>query len=371
VLVTSVAADRIRSLDGVEVNLDPRITAVVGPNGAGKTNLVEAVYFGLTGRSFRTGDRRDLIPFGSSWARSRVWTESAQGSRHEFMAAVSRSEGSRFNMDGAPIERSRAIDHRPMVTVFSPDRLEIVKGPPATRRAHLDAWVAARWPGRSGIRTAFGRALAQRNALLVRIASGRADRNQLVTWNRQVAASGSELTRVRGEAVDALTGHYERSSADLGLTGRSALSYRAGSTGDPQELERGLEERLESDLRLGRTTWGPHHDELRLELDGRQLRRFGSQGQQRLGLLALFFAERDALLESGATPPLMLLDDVMSELDAQRRGLLVERLLEGGQSVITAAESGLVPAREGLSEVPIAGLLEDAAGNRSERAEAE
>jgi DNA replication and repair protein RecF len=274
-------------------------------------------------------------------------------------------------MDGAPIERSRAIDHRPMVTVFSPDRLEIVKGPPATRRAHLDAWIAARWPGRSEVRTAFGRALAQRNALLVRIASGRADQSQLGVWNRQVAESGAELSRVREEAVDALAGPYERSSADLGLEGRSALSYRAASTGDPQDLERGLEERLEADLRLGRTTWGPHLDELRLELDGRQLRRFGSQGQQRMGLLALFFAERDAMLESGSTPPLMLLDDVMSELDSQRRGLLVDRLLEGGQSVITAAESDLVPTREGVREVPIQGLIREAADRRSQAEKAE
>ncbi|MEX1219029.1 MAG: DNA replication and repair protein RecF [Solirubrobacterales bacterium] len=357
-LVTSVAADRIRSLDGVKLELNPQITAVVGPNGAGKTNLVEAIYFGLAGRSFRTGDRRDLIPFGSPWARSTVRTDDGRGSRHEFMAAVSRNEGTRFNMDGAPIERSSALNYRPMVTVFSPDRLEIVKGPPATRRAHLDSWVAARWPGRSELRAAFGRALAQRNALLSRIASGSADGSQLGVWNRQVAETGAELSRARAEAVEALSGYFEKSSADLGLEGSSTLSYRAGAVGDPDELERGLEERVDTDLRLGRTSWGPHHDELRLELGGRQLRRFGSQGQQRIGLLSLFFAERDALLESGADPPLMLLDDVMSELDAHRRELLVERLLEGGQSVITAAESELVPEREGVGVVPIQGLLE-------------
>ena len=364
--VSLVSADRMRSLEGVEVNLNQKVTAIVGANGAGKTNLIEAVYFGLTGKSFRTGDRRDLIPFGSSWARSRVGTEDGDGLRHEFMSSVSRSEGSRFNMDGAPIDRYRAVNHRPMVTVFSPDRLEIVKGPPAGRRAHLDAWVAARWPGRADTRTAFGRALAQRNALLSAVVAGRADRSQLGVWNRQVAESGAELTRVRGEAVDALSESYERSGAELGLEGLNVLSYRPGSTGDPEELERGLEQRIEADLRLGRTTWGPHHDELRLELDGRQLRRFGSQGQQRLGLLALFFAERDALLEGGSTPPLMLLDDVMSELDSRRRELLIERLLEGGQSVITAAESALIPEREGLGEVPIQDLLDEATSRRAE-----
>lgn len=357
-LITSVAADRVRSLDGVELELDPRVTAIVGPNGAGKTNLVEATYFGLTGRSFRTGDRRDLIPFNNPWARSRVRVLSDQGVVHEFMSSVSRNEGNRFNMDGAPIERSAAIEHRPMVTVFSPDRLEIVKGPPAVRRAHLDSWVVARWPRRADLRPAFGRALAQRNALISRIAGGVADRSQLPAWNRQVAETGAELTRSREDAAVELGEPYLRATGELGLRGTNSLSYRAASTADPAELEAGLEDRLEADLKLGRTTWGPHHDELRLELDGRQLRRFGSQGQQRIGLLSLFFAERDALLAAGSTPPLMLLDDVMSELDGERRRLLVDRLLEGGQSVITAAESDLIPERPDLTEVEILELTE-------------
>lgn len=356
--VTSVAADRIRSLDGVKLEMGGRVTAIVGANGAGKTNLIEAVYFGLTGRSFRTGDRRDLIPFGSPWARSQVVTESDDGSRHEFMAAVSRSEGARFKIDGSTVDRVQAVNYRPMLTVFSPDRLEIVKGPPAGRRAHLDAWIAARWPGRSEARSAFGRALAQRNALLSAVVAGRADKSQLRTWNSQVARSGAELCRLRKEAVGELSDHYTRFSAELGLEGENALIFKPGSTDDPAELEKGLEERLDADLRTGRTTWGPHHDELRLEMNGRQLRRFGSQGQQRLGLLALFFAERGALLDGGAPAPLMLLDDVMSELDSRRRELLVERLLEGGQSVITAAEGNLIPEREGLALVPIRDLLD-------------
>lgn len=360
--VASVAADRVRSLAGVELKLDHRLTAIVGPNGAGKTNLVEAVYFALTARSFRTGDRRDLIPFGSSWARAKVRVESDSGERHEFMSSISRDQGTRFNMDGAPIERAEAMAHRPMVTVFSPDRLELVKGPPATRRAHLDTYVAARWPSRAGVRVSYGRALAQRNALIVRIDSGRADRSQLTVWNRQVAEAGAELTRTREAAVTELVEPYAGAADDLGLEGINQLSYRAASSGDPTEIERGLEERVESDLKLGRTGWGPHQDELRLELDGRQLRRFGSQGQQRLGLLSLFFAERDALLAGGATAPLMLLDDVMSELDGERRGRLVNRLLEGGQSLVTAAESDLIPESDEFSEVRILDLTSTSDG---------
>lgn len=356
-LVARVEADHVRSLTGVGFSPDPGLTVIIGPNGAGKTNLVEAIYFGLTARSFRTSERRDLIPFGSSWARCRVRV-SGGAVDHEFMASISRSEGNRFTMDGARIEQVEATRHRPMVTVFSPDRLELVKGPPSVRRGHLDSFIAARWPGKAGLRTAFGRVLAQRNALVARIASGQADRSQLATWNNQFAEAGAALAAARQEAVDQLSPVWALTAEELGLEGPKALSYRPGAAVTSEAIAAGLEEKLENDLRLGRTSWGPHHDEIRLELDGRQLRRFGSQGQQRLGLLALLFAERAALLEAGGSPPLMLLDDVMSELDESRRRHLVECLLEGGQSVITAAEGELIPEHEAVNRIAIFDLIE-------------
>jgi len=355
-IITRVEADRIRSLAGVDFHPAADLTVIVGPNGAGKTNLVESIFFGLTARSFRTADRRDLIPFGSSFARCKVTVASA-GLEHVFMSSISRGEGGRFTLDGAAIDRSEAVRHRPMVTVFSPDRLELVKGPPAGRRGHIDSFVAARWPGRSSYRSSFGKVLAQRNALLVRISSGQADRSQLATWNERFAETGSALARSRAEAVAELRDRWFEAAGQLGLEGSRSLEYRPGAAVGAAELTTGLEERLEADLRLARSTWGPHHDEIRLELDGRQLRRFGSQGQQRLGLLALLFAERSALLESGGVPPLMLLDDVMSELDETRRGKLVDRLLEGGQAIITAAEGELVPEGKDIVRVPIGDLV--------------
>lgn len=356
-IVARVEADRVRSLAGVALDPDPGLTVIVGPNGAGKTNLVESIYFGLTARSFRTSDRRDLIPFGSTYARCQVRV-SGGATDHVFMASTSRADGHRFTMDGAPIEQAEAVLHRPMVTVFSPDRLELVKGPPAGRRAHVDSFVAARWPSRSGIRSAFGRVLAQRNALLARIAAGQGSRDQLPTWNRQFAEAGAALATSRAEAVDELGDRWSKVASELGLDGPTRLEYRPGASADPEEISRGLDERVENDLRLGRTSWGPHHDEIRLEMDGRQLRRFGSQGQQRLGLLSLLFAERSALLDAGGSPPLMLLDDVMSELDERRRERLVERLLDGGQSVVTAAEGELIPDRPGIARVPIGELTD-------------
>lgn len=356
--VSSVSADRFRSLDGVVLELGEGTTAVFGPNGSGKTNLLEAAYFGLTGKSFRTADRRDLIPFGGDHARVRVEIEEEGGVTHEFLTATSRTEQTRTTLDGARVERAEATVHRPAVTVFSPDRLELVKGPPALRRAHLDRFVGARWHSRADLRREYGRTLAQRNALLSAIARGSGSPAGLDTWDAQLARTGARLAEARAEATDLLAPAYAEASANLGLEGQNGLSYRPAAGMSEEDLLAGFSERRERDVESGRTTWGPQNDELRLERDGRQLRRFGSQGQQRLGLLALLFAERRVLAEAGNPIPLLLLDDVMSELDSTRRDSLLSQLSLGGQAVISAAERELLPDDSEMARVPIADLLE-------------
>src|SRR6201995_800182 len=130
-LVTAIEARPLRSLERVRVELAPGIVSVVGPNGAGKTNLVEALYFALTGRSFRTSDRRDLIPFGGSLARSEATIRDADGIERRLVASVSRTDGRRPLPDGGPADPATIARSRPPVAVFAPDRLSLVKGPPA------------------------------------------------------------------------------------------------------------------------------------------------------------------------------------------------------------------------------------------------
>ena len=171
-LVASVEAAPLRSLSELRVELGEGVTSLVGPNGAGKTNFLEALYFALTGRSFRTGDRRDMIPFGAPLARAEAAIRSEDGTERTLLASVSRGEGRRHLLDGDPADAATIARHRPPVAVFAPDRLVLVKGPPAERRAHLDGFAAARWPSRSGLRQRYGQVLAQRNALLSRLAGG-------------------------------------------------------------------------------------------------------------------------------------------------------------------------------------------------------
>jgi DNA replication and repair protein RecF len=342
-VVTRLELRDFRNYEAAQLDLPPGLTVVVGPNGAGKTNLLEAVYFGCTGGSPRTSNERELVRRGAAVARVTVDTRDDEGS-HRLEAGFQPGEPKHLRVDGSPVDNLSTLDARPLVSVFLPERLELVKGAPAARRAHLDQVVAALWPARAAARPAYSRALAQRNALLGRIRSGASGPAALDAWDAELAREGIALMENRAEAVEGLREPFARLAEELGLPGPAEVRYRPRSeASDAAGLAAELAERRTADLERGFTAHGPHRDELVLTLDGAALRSYGSQGQQRIALLALLFAERELLAARRGRPPLMLLDDVMSELDSERRELLAELLRSGGQAIVTATEPDHVP----------------------------
>jgi DNA replication and repair protein RecF len=332
-----------RSYETAELRLGPSLTVIAGRNGAGKTNLVEALYFAATGRSCRTANEREVVRFGADVTRLELEAEDGRG-RHSVTVGFQPGEPKRLQVDGAPVERLSDSNARPLVAVFLPDRLELILGAPALRRAHLDQVVAVLWPARAVARREYAAALAQRNALLAAVRAGRAGRGSLPAWDAALARHGMTVMRARAEAVERLRDRFEAHAAALALEGDVALEYRPRSRAESvEELAAELAERTDGDLERGFTGHGPHRDDLALRSDGRELRLYGSRGQVRLSLLALLLAEREELTAERGAPPLMLLDDVMSELDAARRERLVEVLGRGGQSVVTATELSHVP----------------------------
>jgi DNA replication and repair protein RecF len=207
--------------------------------------------------------------------------------------------------------------------------------------------VVALWPSRATARADYSRALAQRNALVARIRAGSGRPELLDPWDSELARHGIAVMELRREALRELEAPFARLAAELGMPGECALEYRPRSrAADVDGLRAELLERRDDDLARGFTGHGPHRDDIALVHNGRALRSYGSQGQQRVALLALLFAEREVLAAAGRTP-LMLLDDVMSELDASRRERLVELVRSGGQAVVAATEPEHVPgARE-------------------------
>lgn len=355
-VATRVTLRDFRNYARAELTLGAGLTVICGPNGAGKTNLLESLYFGLTARSCRTSNERELVRMGEKVTRVVVDVASAEAA-HTLEVGFQPGEEKRVRVDGAPLDRGAPPPDRPLACVFLPDRLELVKGAPATRRGHLDQLVGALWPARVPTRSAYARALAQRNALIGRIRAQGARTDTLDSWDAELARHGAQLMADRARAVSALAGPFAARGVDLGLPEPLQLRYQprskaAGADG----LRAELLDRRGSDIERGFTTHGPHRDDLGLLHGGRPLRTLGSQGQQRAGLLALLFAERDVLGARGR-PPLMLLDDVMSELDATRRERLAELVRAGGQAVITTTDADHVPGVDG-DDVQVVSVLD-------------
>ncbi|MFT4048501.1 MAG: DNA replication and repair protein RecF [Solirubrobacterales bacterium] len=340
-IVQTLKLRDFRSYERADVDLGESVTVVTGDNGAGKTNLLEALYCGCVGRSCRTRIDTQAVRFDQPVARVEVHGDEA-GEQHQVAVAIDRKEGKTYFADGARADSLEPFDWRPPTAVFMPDRLELIKGAPGVRRGHLDQFVAALWPARRANRRGYAEALAQRNALIARGLGG----GQLDTWDRELARHARALIADRRAGIEALDQRFAVIGAELGLEPGPTLRYRTVADVDPEDEDAyvsALAERRDADLQRGFTTFGPHRDELVIKHDGREVRTYGSQGQQRISLLALLLAECEAIAELTDRRPLILLDDVMSELDATRRRLLVERVAGIGQVMITATEIEHVP----------------------------
>ena len=309
----------------------------VGPNGAGKTNLLEALHVGTQGFSPRTRTDAQLVRFGESAARIELRGERS-GAPLELQVTLRPGEGKLATLNGSRLGAAEQLRSEVATLVFTPDRLAVVKGAPAARRAYFDRVVGRLAPARAGLSADYAAALAQRNASLRRVAGGFSAPDALAPWTERVAESGTRLVEARTKAVEELAPIFVDRAAELGLPdGR--LAY----VGDPPTVA-ALEERLERDLERGVTGLGPHLHDVSIESGPRDLRAFGSQGEQRLAVLSLLLAEYGLLAERGHTP-LLLLDDVLSELDERRRGILAERIRSSGQTLVTATSSDSLPTR--------------------------
>ena len=276
--VTRLQLRDFRSYERAELRVGPGLTVLAGHNGAGKTNLLEALYFACTGRSCRTANEREVVRFGAPLTRLELEAEDDRG-RHEISVGFQPGESKRLRVDGAPVERLTDAEARPLVSVFLPDRLELVLGAPALRRAHLDQVIAALWPGRAATRRAYSAALGQRNALDRDIRAGPGRPRSLPAWDAELARHGIALMRDRAEAIDRLS---PASSATLPVSGwrarRSCSTGRGRRPPTAEELSAELAERVDGDVERGFTGHGPHRDELVFRRAGRELRAYGSRG---------------------------------------------------------------------------------------------
>ena len=291
--------------------------------------MLEALHVGTQGFSPRSRNDAQLVRFGREAAR--VELAGARGSsKLEIEVTLRPGDAKKARLNGAALRAAEQLRSEVSTLVFTPDRLVVVKGGPAARRAYFDRVLSRLFPARAGVPAEYGAAVAQRNASLRRVAIGVSSRDAVSPWTERVAELGAALVAARAEAITLLAPLFTERADELGLPG-GELRYEA----EPPTSE-ALEARLGDDLDRGTTGLGPHLDDVEIRADDRDLRRFGSQGEQRLAVLSLILAEAALLAERGPAPPLLLLDDVLSELDEGRRAALAARLAGTGQTLITA-----------------------------------
>jgi DNA replication and repair protein RecF len=250
---------------------------------------------------------------------------------------LSKSAAKKATLNGVRLAAAEQLRREIATLVFTPDRLAVVKGGPAARRAYFDRVLGRLAPARATLPGEYGAAVGQRNAALRRAAAGLSSRDAIAPWTEQVAELGAQLVVARRETIGALAAPLEETAATLGLEG-ARLAYG----GEPPTAAQ-LEERLDRDLERGTTGAGPHLDDVAILTGDRDLRTFGSQGEQRLAVLSLLLAEARLLTERRGVPPLLLLDDVLSELDPDRRRALAGLISAGGQTLVTATTAAALP----------------------------
>ena len=309
---------------------------VTGPNGAGKTNLLESLHVGTQGFSPRTRTDAQLIRFGED--AGRIALRGLRGPVPlELEVTLQPREGKRAKLNGSALRAAEQLRSEVATLVFTPDRLTIVKGGPAARRAYFDRVLGRLAPARATLPVEYGGALGQRNAALRRVLLGFSSRDALEPWTQRVAELGAALAEARSEAIDLLAPAFRAQAEELGLP-EARIEY----AGEPLTREL-LEARVDRDLERGVTGLGPHLDDVTIAAGTRELRSFGSQGEQRLAVLSLLLAEAELIADRRGVPPLLLLDDVLSELDPQRRAALAERIAARGQTLVTATTASALP----------------------------
>jgi DNA replication and repair protein RecF len=424
VFVSSLRLVNFRSYCDATVSFGAGLNVVVGQNAAGKTNLLEGAWFALRGSSPRTRREEKLITWGERFTRVELELDGQAAGPQAVEVAYAPGQGKRARWNGAELASQDELRGRTQVFIFVPESLLLVKGSPARRRAHVDSFAAALDPQYAAAARELQTALRQRNAQLLAVRNG-ATATTLDPWDLQLARSATALGRRRRDLVAELSQRFSAAAAELAPQGNTfslqLISQLATVGYDEDALLEALRVRRPGEVGRGLCLFGPHRDDLKfLEIDsgpeatrlegeqaataggpiapdtavgavcgpvalprgGRDLRLFGSQGEQRAAVLALLLAEQQFAMARTGEQGTLFLDDVMSELDDGRRRLLVRRLTSAGQAIITTTDRHYFREEEleraTVIELPLSGSLPagavappaDAAGPAPPRADA-
>lgn len=373
--VEHLYAVNFRNYAALDLNFQAMINVFFGQNAQGKTNILEALFYSAFGMSHRTSSEEDLLRWGNNALATGVAYSNFSG-RHEVKIKKYQQQNrwkKEIFLDGAKV---RPKEHYGSLNVvmFSPEDLQLVKGEPALRRRFFDMQISQTDPLYYDLLVKYNRVLQQRNRLLKELRDGVGTLPALIPWNEEfirLAASLSKkrllalakLEQIASDIYASITQYKEKLTVHYELKGNNGeLFYPETADFCSEEFYRNkLAERQSVDILRGNTGIGPHRDDLQLLLNNMSLRSFGSQGQQRSGALALKLSQLEYVRQEIGEFPILLLDDVMSELDNNRRAQLLQFIDGRVQTFITVNDKELIPALPGTAYFNIvSGIINEA-----------
>ncbi len=344
-MISEYRARDYRNMSDICLFPDQRTNVIYGENGQGKTNIIESIWLFTGCHSFRTHKYSELIKNGKREAGVKILFDS-QGLSNEASLRISSSKRE-FSLNGIPKDSPRRFLGEFRAVVFSPFSLSIVQDAPSERRKFLDIAVSMIRPAYASHLIKYSKILANRNALLKQIAQGSADEETLAAWDEELAKTGAKITLYRLSYVDNLASVageiYKEISGGREQMKLEYLQSSRSEAADEYEMVENifiaLQKNRSADIRRLMTTVGPHKDDLLIRLDDLSSRSYASQGQQRSCALSLKLGEAYIIKDVSGEYPVVLLDDVMSELDGMRQGYLTE-YLKDWQVFITCCDAG-------------------------------
>ena len=341
--IKSLKLKNFRNYEEAQISFSPEKNIIFGLNGQGKTNIIEALYFMQSGRSYRSNKEKETIKFGEDYARIEAEFEKNE-IKNNILFFISEKKSVKLN--GVPVGRLSEIIGNINIVIFTPDHLNLIKEGPAIRRNFLDSFISQLKPSYFKNLIDYYKILKQRNNVLK--SKNKDMLSTICVWNEKLADLGMKICEMRKSAIDKINSKIN--IVTNGLEDENlVVKYLPGIKGnikDKENILKQLEDSFERDIEYKMTSVGPHRDDFEIYMDEKNIKKYGSQGQQRSCVLKLKLSECEIIKEKTGEMPPILLDDILSELDEQRRHLFIENIKDT-QVIITCTDKEFLKDMEG------------------------
>ncbi len=337
--ITRLSLTNFRNYKSQTIDFDDNVISLCGKNAQGKTNLIEAIFFACIGKSFRTNKEKQLIKWGEEYSKITL-TASNEVRDKKIEVMIWNNQKKTVKLDGLPIKRIGDVLGEVQIVFFAPDELKLVKESPEERRKFMNIHISQTNKKYFYNLSRYEKILDNRNKLLKVTKDFNVLKENIQIWDKALATTGIKIIKERQKFIDELQPFASKAHEYISGGEKLKLEYKKFEVEDEQQFLKKLAKSLEKDFKLGYTSCGPHRDDIDIFINGQEVKNFGSQGQQRTVALSLKLAELEIMKNVSGEYPILILDDVFSELDENRRKKLI-KFTSRCQTFITTTDENL------------------------------